>query len=162
MHLWCGPARPSVYLMHDRRRASEQGLGTVAVMTELVLGFQDQEVEAQLAARYGPTVREAASIPQLEARPMESRPLAVVDGLLRQPVVAAATPADLDDDEGWRRSRIGCDDVKLGTADPHVRGEHVPTEAHEVRGDPRLSVVAGALGQRPHPTKAATTPLPDD
>ena len=79
----------------------------------------------------------------------DPRSLAVVDGLLGQPELAAGAPADLDDDERRRRTRVDRHEVELVATDMDVPGQDGPASLREPVGDERLGGITRLLGRRP-------------
>jgi hypothetical protein len=124
-------------------------------MPKAVAGFHDDEVKAEWERRQRRPVRECTSVSEREAGTVQTGALAPIDGLLRQAIVAASAPANLDDDEGGWRPRIDRHQVELRAADPHAGTEHLPAKPLEVAGNPRLRIVAQALGAGPHPASLA-------
>ena len=108
--------------------------------------LDDDEVEAERQPRRLP----AGRLDPAEGSPMQPRLLPPVHRLLGQAEVPTATPADLDDDQLPRWSRIDGNDVELRPADMDLAPEEGPASRHERRGDPVLGPVAGDLELRPH------------
>jgi hypothetical protein len=77
------------------------------------------------------------------------RALAVIDGFLRQPEVAAATPADLDDDEFRWRAAVDRHDVQLSPADPNIPAQDRPARPDQAIRHQVLRGIAGPLGGGP-------------
>ena len=118
------------------------------MVPEPVSGLDDDEIEAQRQARHGFTVRERAAIEESVRGRADPRPLAVVDRLLRQTEVTTATPADLDDHEGRRWTRVDRHEIELVTTDMDVPGQDGPTSFRQARCDERLGAVTRQLGRR--------------
>ena len=105
----------------------------------------------------------AGRAPAAAAGAMEPRPLAPVDGLLGQAEVTARRAS------GPRRRRArragpGPIATRSSSARPTrtFSPEDAPAQRLEVRGDPRLRVVAGALRGRPHRPRGSQPPLTGD
>jgi hypothetical protein len=107
-------------------------------------GFHHDEVEAH---------RQSGQVLPLEQAVgclTDAHPLAVVDRFLWQAEIPAAAPADLDDHERDRRTRVGRHDVEFSAADMDVPGQDGPSDRREMRGDQRFGGIARLLGRGPH------------
>lgn len=113
--------------------------------------LDEDEVEAERESRHGRPAREQVAIEQPEPGLAEAPPLPPANGLLRQSEVAPGAPANLDDDERWRRAGVDGDEIELAPPDPHVPGEDGPAGGDEPGRDERLGGVAGILGWCPRP-----------
>jgi RecB family exonuclease len=88
-------------------------------------GFDDDEIDADRQRRQRDSVWQAV-LEKPANRRAEMAALAVVERLLREPEVSATSPADLDDHERRRRSRVDRHEVKFVTTDMDVPGEDGP------------------------------------
>ena len=79
----------------------------------------------------------------------DMRPLAVVDGLLRQPEAPRRSPADLDDHERGRRTRVDRHEIELVTADMDIPGRTVQPDAEKADQDQQFGGVTCLLGGGP-------------
>jgi hypothetical protein len=120
------------------------------MVPEAVSGLDHDEVEAKWQARHRLAIRERAPVEQAVGCGADSRPLAMIDRLLGQAEVAAVTPADLDDDERRRWTRVDRHEIELVTADMDVPGQDGPTSFRQARCDERLGAVTRQLGRRSH------------
>ena len=118
--------------------------------TVAAVRLDGDEVEAQPEARDGTAIGQSGPLAELVATAANRGPLAPVDGLLRQAEVAPGTPANLDDHEGRRRTRVDGDEVELGSPHPDLTTEDLPTRSAEPRGDERLRRVTLLLPCRAH------------
>ena len=108
--------------------------------------FGDDEIESDRQSRERrPILREPA-----ERRLMDPRSLPMVDGLLREPEVAPATPADLDHHQLTGRAGIHRHDVQLRPSDPKLPSEDCPAGGLEARDDGTLRSIAESLDRGPH------------
>lgn len=73
----------------------------------------------------------------------------MIDGLLGKPERARLPPADLDDDECRRRTRVDRHEVELEAADMDVPGQNGPTRSHETDQDQRFGGVTCLLSSGP-------------
>lgn len=83
-------------------------------------------------------------------RDSEMGALSMVEALLSEPERPRSTPANLDDDQLDRRSRVDGDDVQLAAPDPDVPSEDRPAPARQVGRDRGLRVIAGGLRVSSH------------
>ena len=112
--------------------------------------FHDDEVESQRQPRNRTASRRHAPIQQAVGGGPHPDALAMIDRLLGQPEVAASSPADFDDHERRRRTRVDRHEVELVTTDMDVPGQDGPTGIREPDGDQRLGGITRLLGRRPH------------
>jgi hypothetical protein len=73
----------------------------------------------------------------------------VVDRLLRQSEVTTGAPADLDDHERLRWTRVDRHEVKLVATDMDVPGQDEPASLRETIRDRRLGGITRLLRRRP-------------
>ena len=122
-----------------------------------------RQVDPDRQLRRPDAARQAVLEQPADSRP-EVSPLAVVEGLLGQPEVAAPTPADLDDHEGRRRARVDRHEVELVATDMDVPGQDGPARFGQPRRDERLGGVTRELRRRSRPSGGSAvhpTMLPD-
>jgi hypothetical protein len=86
--------------------------------------------------------------------------LAVAEGLLSQPEVPPATPADLDNDKGLRRTRVDRHEIELVATDMDVPGQDGPARIAQPSGDELLGGVTRPLSGRPTGGGASTVHRP--
>ena len=106
------------------------------------------QVEPDRQPRQVDAVGQHASIEQAVRRHPDVRPLAVVDGLLRQPEAPRRAPADLDDHERGRRTRVDRHEIELVAADMDVPGQDGPARRREGGPGPAIRRRHLPAGQR--------------
>ena len=113
--------------------------------------LDDDQVHPNRQVRRRCAVRQAV-LEQTAHRGAEVTPLPAVEGLLGHAEVAAPTPANLDDDEGGRRTRVDRHEIELVATDMDVPGEDGPARFAQPRGDEHLGGVTRELRRRPRPS----------
>ena len=96
------------------------------MVPDAIARFDDDQVEAERQRWERGPVRQRPALEQPVRRGPHADTLAMVDGLLGQTEVAAATPPDLDDHERWRWPRIHGHEVDLAAADVDIPSEDGP------------------------------------
>lgn len=114
-----------------------------------VARLDHDEVEPEWQSRDGVAVRERAAIEQPVRRLSDSGSLAVIDRLLGKPEAARAPPADLDDDERGRWTRVDRHEIELMAADMDVPGQDGPTSLDQPVQDQRFGGITRQLGRGP-------------
>jgi hypothetical protein len=95
------------------------------------------------------TTGQQTAIQKPECGRSHADPLAMIDRLLGEPIVADRAPANLDDHQGRGRSWIDRDKIKLEATDMDVSRQDGPTGRREPVGDQRFCRVTRLLGRRP-------------
>jgi hypothetical protein len=119
----------------------------VAVVTEPPAGLDGDQVETD---REASLVVRWRGLEPAEGGSVEPSPLGVVDRLLRQSEAAACSPANLDEHERARWSRIDGNQVDLGPAHADLASEDLPANRRQAIGDQGLGGVTQALRGRSH------------
>ena len=96
------------------------------MVPDAIARFDDDQVEAERQRWERGPVRQRPALEQPVRRGPHADTLAMVDGLLGQTEVAAATPPDLDDHERRRWPRIHGHEVDLAAADVDIPREDGP------------------------------------
>ncbi len=120
----------------------------MAMVPDAVAGFHHDQIEPKRQSGDGRAIGKRATVQQAIGGGTDAYPLAVVDRLLRQAELAACPPADLDDHEGGRRTRVDRHEIELVATDMHVPGKDGPTGVREAHRDQRLGGVTRLLRQR--------------
>ena len=115
------------------------------------VGLDGNDVETQRKRRNRRPIRERDAVEQRVRRTAQVPSLAVVDRLLSQPEVAAASPADLHDHEHRRRTRVDRHEVELVATDMDVPGQDGPAQVAQPRTDEGLGGVTRELRRRSRP-----------
>jgi DNA-binding PadR family transcriptional regulator len=113
-------------------------------------GLHDHKVEPQRQMRQGRAIGQRTAIEQAECGRPNAGALAVIDRLLWQAEPASGAPADLDDHERGRRTRVDRHEIELVATDMDVPGQDGPTGFREARGDEALGGITRLLCRRPH------------
>jgi hypothetical protein len=114
-----------------------------------VARLDDHEVEPDRQSRDGATVRQGPAIEQSVRRLPDTSPLSMIDRLLCEPEATRASPANLDDHEGRRWTRVDRHEIEFVTADMDVPGQDGPTGLDQSVQDQRLGGVTRQLGRGP-------------
>src|SRR6266566_6535852 len=159
---WHGPARAvprpgGVYHRVSRAqdRAERPCLAAegVAMMAEPNVGgrrddgLHGDQVDPDRQPRDGSSVGQAILEQPADGRPKVGS-LAVVEGLLGEPEVPPAAPANLDDDEERRRTRVDRHEIELVATDMDVPGQDGPALIAQASSDQLLGGVTRHLSGR--------------
>ena len=87
--------------------------------------FDDDQVDPDRQSRDRPSVGQAVLEQPADGRPQVGT-LAVVEGLLGEPEIPPAAPADLDDHQGRWRTRVDRHEIELVATDMDVPGQDGP------------------------------------
>ena len=120
----------------------------MAMVADTIPRFDDHEINPDRMRRQRDAARQAVGKEPSDRR-SQMRSLAVIERLLRQPEVAAGTPANLDDHELRWRAAVDRHDVQLAPTDPNVPAKDRPARPDEAIGHEVLRGIAGPLGGGP-------------
>jgi hypothetical protein len=121
-------------------------------------GLDHDEIDADRQVRQWTAVGQFPAVEEYRDGLPESRSLGGAERLFRQPEVAPAPPANLDEHELARRAGIDGDDVELTATGPDIPGEHEPAFAHESPGHQALRRIADLSGRRRHERRMESSP----
>ena len=110
-------------------------------------GLHGDQVDPDRQPRDGSSVGQAVLEQPADGRPKVGS-LAVVEGLLGEPEVPPAAPANLDDDEERRRTRVDRHEIELVATDMDVPGQDGPALIAQASSDQLLGGVTRHLSGR--------------
>ena len=103
--------------------------------------FDDGEVEADRQPGQSHAVGQHAPVEQAVRGKAKTGPLAMIDRLLTETEAARCPPADFDDHEAGRRTRVDRHEIELMAADMDVPGQDAPTGLEQSDEDQRFGGV---------------------
>ena len=109
--------------------------------------FHGDQVDHDRQSRDRPSVGQAILEQSTDRRPQVGS-LAMVERLLGEPEVASAAPADLDDDQARRRTRVDRHEIELVATDVDVPGQDGPAFLAQPSSDQLLGGVTRQLSGR--------------
>ena len=124
-------------------------------------GLDGDQVDPDMESRESLAVGQAVLEQSADGRAQVAA-LAVVERLLGEPEVAPAAPADLDDDQDRRRTRVDRHEIELMATDMDVPGQDGPARFAQSCGNELLSGVTRQLSSCPTGCGASTVHAVDD